>query len=483
MALKISSQEDEQRQLAVTVEVNDDRITKAMRKAARKHARNLRIPGFRPGKAPYGVVVGYLGEESLRQDAVNEVLPGVFSEVLEQIEQEPYAQPTIDDVEFDPLVLKMTVPLEPIVELGDYRAERREIEPVEVKEEAVDEAMDALLQQQATTEPVERASESGNEVVVKGQGTVPGEDDAADVIFDEEHFHVRLEEGNIFPGTSFVAELTGVSAGDEKTFELSFADDYEEDASLAGKTASFNVEVLEVLVRNVPEMNDDFVKEQPGDHETVDALREATRENLQKQAEDQFKTDLLDEMVDGMLENVEAMTYPPGAVEVEIDDMLNGLRNQIQQIGMEWEQYIQMRGGSEDELREEFEDDAVTRLERRLVFQHLVQNEKITIAEEEVQEAIEKQLENYDEEMQGFMRPYLEGEAGGMLRSQLLMDKVHDRLLAIYAGEAPDLAELEAAEAVSGEGDEAEVAESADVDAEAAAVESDDSAETTDSEK
>lgn len=486
MTLKIDSQEDEQRQLAVTIEVDPKRVRKAMQKAAKKHARSLRIPGFRPGKAPFNVVVGYVGVESIQQDALSDMLPAVFSEALVELEVEPYAQPSLDDVDFEPMVLKMTVPLEPVVVLGDYREMRRDIEPVEISDEAVDEALDTLVQQQATTDPVERAAELGDEVVISGTGSVPpaADADASDdseegesadgIFFDEEHFHVRMESGGLFDGTSFVDELVGLSAEESKSFTITFPEDFADDESLAGKTATFEIKVEEVLTRTVPELDDAFAADQPGDAETLEALRLETADRLQKQAEEQFKNDLLDESIDDMLENVEEMLYPPGAVSAETDEMIRGLQQQMQQIGIDWQMYLNMRGETNESLREELEDDAVSRLERRLIFQHFVESEKIELQKEDVDALIEERLANYDEEMQEIMRPFLEGEGGAQLRNEAMMDKVHERLVAILSGNAPDLAELEAsdeeaeaeAEAVEEPvAEESAVEESAEVDA------------------
>ncbi|HFE38735.1 MAG TPA: trigger factor [Gammaproteobacteria bacterium] len=441
MTLKIETQEDDQRQLLVTVEVDEKRVRKAMQKAARKNARQLRIPGFRPGKAPYNVVVGYIGAEAIRQDAFSELLPQIFEETLKQVDVEPYAQPTLDDVEHDPMVLKMTIPLEPLVVLGDYREMRREITPVEISDEAVDEALDILVQNEATTEPVERPAESGDEVVIGGKGYLG--DDEDEVIFQEEHFHVRLEEDAVFAGTSFVDELVGVSAEEEKTFTITFPDEFEDESDFAGKTATFTLTIHEVLERKVPELNDEFVAEQAGDAETVEALRAEIFDRLQKQAEEQFKNDLLDETIDEMLENVEELVYPKGAVEAEIDRILDGIKGQIDQMGLKWEDYLQLRQETNESLREDAEDDAVTRLERRLVFQKFVEMEKIILTEDEIDAAIEEKLENYDEEMQGYMRPFFEGQGGDMLRNELTMDKIHERLVAILSGTAPDLTEPE----------------------------------------
>lgn len=460
MALKITSQEDDQRQLNVTIEVENKRINKAMQKAARTYARDLNIPGFRRGKAPYGIVKGYVGEENLRQEAVNEILPKVFEEALAQIDQEPFAQPSINDIEFDPLVLKMVVPLEPTVELGDYRAMRKEIDPVVISDDAVDEALAALQEQNITNDPVERASAMSDEIVIGGSGHLA--DDEDDIIFNEEHFHIKLNaDDNPYAGTSFIDELIGLAAGDEKAFDITFSEEYADDETLAGKTARFAITVVEVLAQTVPELNDAFAQAQPGEHETLESLRAATADRLQKQAEEQAKNDLLDEAITHMLENVEEFVYPPGVVEGEIDGMIQQLKGQIDQMGWNWDSYVQSRQLSEQELRDEYEDDAVGRVERGLIMRAFVDAEQLAVTDEQVTAAIDERMADYDEEMASYMRPFFEQDGGMMIRNDIMTENIHGRLLAIYAGEAPDLSAEEAETA--DETIESEPTESSDV--------------------
>ncbi|MGB1249350.1 MAG: trigger factor [Candidatus Promineifilaceae bacterium] len=443
MALKINTQEDDKRQLNVTIEVESKRINKAMQKAARTYARDLNIPGFRRGKAPYGIIKGYVGEENLRQEALNDILPKVFEETLAQIDAEPFAQPTLDDVEFDPLVLKMTVPLEPTVVLGDYRTMRKEVASVEISEEAIDEALVSLQEQQATNEPVERASEASDEIVISGTAHIDGDEE--DVVFSEEHFHVQLnEKDNPYNGTSFVSELIGLSAEEGKSFSITLPEEHEDDPTLAGKTVNFAITASEVLARTTPELDDAFAQEQPGEHETLESLRAATADRLQKQAESQAQNDLLEEAITEMLENIEDLVYPPGAVESEIDGMINQLKGQIDQMGWNWDAYIQSRQLSEQELRDEYEDDAVNRVERGLIMRAFVEAEKLTVTDAQVETAIDERMADYDEEMIGYMRPFFERDGGMMVRNDIMTENIHGRLLAIYAGEAPDLAEEEA---------------------------------------
>ena len=126
MTLNIHTEEDSERQLKVTVDVPEQRVQAQMRRTARSLAKRVRIPGFRKGKVPYNVLVNRVGEPALRADAIEEMIEPIFMEAIEEIGVQPFRQPSLDDVEFEPLVLKMTVPLEPTVTLGEYRSIRKE---------------------------------------------------------------------------------------------------------------------------------------------------------------------------------------------------------------------------------------------------------------------------------------------------------------------------------------------------------------------
>ncbi len=461
MTLKISTQEDDQRQLAVKVEVDDKRFQQAMRKAAKSYARKLRIPGFRPGKAPYSIVIGYVGKEQLHQDVLQDMTPTIFKEALEQIDEQPVAQATLDDFEFDPFVLHLTVPLMPTIVLGDYREMRQEVNIVEVTDEAVDEAIDLTRRRQATTEPVERASAMGDNLVISVKGTVPAEEAEGTIFFDQEHYHLTLEKDAAFPNTDFAEQLVGWRVGEEVSFTVDFPIGYPHEA-LDGETARFDVSVQEVLERTVPELNDEFAKNQTGEFETFEDYRAAVSQHLQQQAEVQAKNDLIENLITEMLENVEELAYPQALVSAEIDDIIKGLKQEIAQAGWEWETYLEQRQMTEDSTRDEFEEGAVDRLERRLVLQKFIDLEQLALSEAEIDAAIDERLETFDEEMRELMRPYLVAEGGTVLRHEALMNKVYDRVVAIFAGDAPSLTGETTEEDEADTDDEPEVAEASD---------------------
>lgn len=466
--LTIHKEEDEQRQLHVTVDVAEDRVQKAMRQKARELGREIRVPGFRPGKAPYNVVVNRVGKDALRYEAVEDILDEIYNETLVEVDVQPYGQPKMDDMEMEPLRLFFTIPLEPVVTLANYREIRREMAPVEITEEAVEDALDHVRTHHEVVEPVDRPVELGDKVTYSGSGRYLDGEGEEQLLFQEERSEALMDPEVMFKDTPFVENLLGMEAGDRKEFSFTFAEEYE-DENLAGREATFDITILDVQSRQLPELDDELAKLE-GDYETLDELRTALRERLEEQAEQQARSDFFDAMVEDMLERAEII-YPPAALDAELDDMIASMREQVTQVGWEWDDYLRLQGQTEEDLRENWQERAENRLRTNLLLINFMREEKIQVDENRRNEAIEKQLANYeDEELRESMREYFASERGfSMLGSEILMDLILERMQAIGNGTAPDLAELEA-----GSGEEeasvtkAEVEEMAEEEAELA---------------
>ncbi|MFW6182351.1 MAG: trigger factor [Chloroflexota bacterium] len=446
MTLTIHTEEDTQRQLKVTVEVPEERVEEQMRRSARQIGRGVSIPGFRPGKVPYQVLVQRIGREALRSEAVEELLAPVFEETMAEIETTPYAQPSLDDVQMEPLVLELTVPMEPVVELGDYRSLRKEIEPVEVTDEALEEALERVRERHEVLEPVARPAMSGDVVTLSGVGEVI-EEESTEVIFDEERIELLLDAETTFPGTDFVDNVIGMEVGDEGEFSITFPEDSEDEA-LRGKEATFSITILDVKSRYLPELDDELAREE-GDYESLDALREALREELEEQAEQQARDDLFDSVMQELLEGA-TLVYSPIVVSEELDRIVDNLKDQVTRSGWKWEDYLLLQGETEESLRDEWQERAEEQVRRGLALRKFVEQERLALGEEDLEEAIEKRLERFEdnEELRDQMREFFQqGQGLEMLSSQLVMDKVHERMEAIVTGNAPSFEELEAAEA------------------------------------
>ncbi len=480
MTLTIHTEQDDRRQLKMTIEVPEERIENQMRETARKLAKDINLPGFRRGKAPYSVVVSRVGRDALRGEAVEDMLQAIIEEALEETKPDIYAQVQLDGIEMEPLVLKMTIPLTPEVTLGDYRRLRKEIEPVAVTDEAVQEALKRIRARYQELEEVDRPAAVGDMIVISGRGELIVEADDAedeeeegtavphppsdateidennddfdddDILFDSTRLEIPLDNTEIFPGTPFVENLVGLSVGESKDFTFAFPEDYEQE-EMAGKEAMFSVELLEVKSRHLPELDDELAQKEG--HETLAELEEATRNRLREMAETQVKNELIDSMVHEMLE-MSTLVYPPAAVETEIDGRIQSFKNQVTRSGWQWDDYLKMNATSEAAIREDFREAAEDVVRHQLVLRQFVLDEKLKIKDEDVEEKIKERIATFkdNEVLSNSMRDYYRKGAGfDMLSGEILMDKVLERIKAIYNGTAPSLAELELEEADAAE--------------------------------
>ncbi len=452
MTLTIQSSEDDLRQLTLTIEVDEDRVRKAMQKKARELSREVHLPGFRPGKAPYDVLVRRIGEDTLRAEAVEDLVQPVFEEALEQEGVDLYAQPSLENIELHPVTFKFIVPLSPTVVLGDYRAIRQDVEDVQVTDEALTEALEYVRMRHQVIEPVERAAEAGDVVTISGRGkfTTPkpaaeGEEATTEgeMLFEEESLDILLDDKTLFPDTPFVENLIGMSVGDQKEFTFVFPDPYEQDAEYAGREATFDVTVLAVKRRELPALDDELAKLE-GKYETLDELREALRDDLAKEAEAAIKEKTIDDMIHHLIEDA-TMVYPPAAVEAQIDDMLEDFKNRLARSGWKYEDYLNLQGMTEENLRADFNENAEDQLRHQLALRQFILDEKLRVTAADVDELIDERIARFDNPgLRDSMRAYYrKGQGFDMISSEVLSNKAYERIRAIFSGNAPDLDALD----------------------------------------
>ena len=466
MTLTIQTAEDDKRQLTLTIEVDEERVRQAMQLKARELSRELKLPGFRPGRAPYDIVVRRVGEDVLRGEAIEDIVQPIFEEALSEANIDPYARPVLEDIQPKPLVLTFTVPLSPQVALGAYRERRQALESVQVTDEAVQEALEHVQSHHQVLEAVDRPAAEGDVVTISGTGhlvalppaegetaTTEGEAAAAEgetattedeVLFDEERLDVLLDPKTLFPQTTFVENLAGLSVGDQKEFTITFPDPYEPDPEHAGREARFNFTILEVKRRELPPLDDELAK-LDGRHETLDELRETLRAELTHEAEDAEKERVIEEMVDHLLEGGQ-LVYPPAAVEDQIDDMTKDFENRLTRSGWEIKDYLNLQGMTEESLREDFRENAENLLRRQLALRQFILDERIRVEAGDLDPVIEERVARFDNEaLRDSLRQYYRSGPGlEQISGAVLSNKVYERIRAILGGEAPDLAALAA---------------------------------------
>jgi trigger factor len=450
------------------VKVDDEKLEKAMRNAAKRLSKELRIPGFRPGKAPYNVVLNLVGKDGLTNEALEDVGNDIYKDALEESGIEPYASGEITDVNTDEgLTLTFVVPKRPEVELGDYREIRIDFEEPEVTDKDVENGLERTRESLALSEKVDRAAQMDDRAVLDIKGVFATADAKAEVeeaaaeendeteaddiddeeeTNNEEEFFVNSRRFDfILTADStrdlivgFSQEIVGASVGDELHFSLTFPDD-EEDEDLAGRTVDFEVTVSEVQALTLPEV-DDFMAELASDGEikTLDELRDKMREQLVETLEQQAD-EAYGEKVLSQIAETATITYPDAVLNDYIDDILGELdQNLRQRMGLGLDDYIKVTGNSREALREENRERATERLRKTLVLTELAQTEELTTNDEELDAEVEKQAQNFGDQSDVF-RDFLNSEYyRSQLASNLVTQRTVRRLIDIAKGKNPE---------------------------------------------
>lgn len=434
--MKVDTNELADRQVELTVEVPSDQLQIALQKAARRISKQMKIPGFRPGKAPYGVVANKVGEDVLLEEVIDEIGQDVYRQALDEADIEPFAAGILQEIVSQrPLVLRYSVPLSPKIELGDYRSLRIPHEEREVEDEAVEEVMEELRQSQALIEPVERPLQMGDVAVVDVEADLlkPDEDEEGRLLEDKSA-SILLEEETDWPVPGIAERLLGLSVEEEAEFDFQFPEDYGNE-DLRGKEARFKLRCVDVKSRILPEWSDSLAQNL-GDYEDLLALRIGVRERLQEQQERQTRQDYQDEVMETILEQAE-IVYPPSLLEREIDDMIHDLGHRLERQGLTLDQYLELEGKEQDELREEIKPEAESRLLRGFALGQLVEEEGLEVGETEIEAALDKVVEPLGEQAEQLRTQLNTPAYRRQIELDLLTEKAVEQLAAIARGEDP----------------------------------------------
>ena len=343
-----------------------------------------------------------------------------------------------------------TVPLEPTVDLGDYRGIRVESDPAEVTEEEVDGVLDRVRDEQAVWEPVERAAVYGDRLNLNVLGTMDEE-----TVVEDEDVEFIPNEDNVLPFPGFAPNLVGLSEDDESEFTITVPEDYPRE-QYAGKDVQFKVSVLSVKEKALPELDDEFAKSVGDGFDDLEALRNSIRESLTSQAENAARSDLEQKSLEALCD-VAVVNASPLLYERELEAMQADRERMLRQQGLDLATYLRFMGKSPDEFLDEMRPNAERRLVSALVMRKLAEVEEIEISDDDVQSETDRLLglstgeEEQDESNLDSLREFLGSESTrDNIRSTLHSRRVMDRLIDIAQG---NLDEDGGAEA-SPEGDE-----------------------------
>jgi trigger factor len=383
--LKIEKEIRDDHQVKLTVEIDAEPFEKAKHRAARQIAKRIKIPGFRPGKAPYGVILRQVGEGQVVEQALDFLIEEQYPEIIKEAEIDPYGPGTLDNVpELDPPTFEFIVPLQAEVELGEYKSISIKYEPPTTGDAEVDEAVEQAREQQAAREKVDRPAEEGDVVFMRVSGVrTEVEEDEEGTILEERFSSSVIQEAKDeeFPFPGFSQELIGLSTETEKTIPYQYPDDHE-DEKLHGVKAEFTVTVTNIQSVVLPDIDDELAKK-AGEFDTLEEWRSDIKVKLEENALLTYADEYDDQVIDQIVAD-STIKYPPQMIEKEKEDIIQGLEYRLSQQGLTKELYMQIRGQDEEGLNEEVTPVAEKRVTRALVLFEIAKLEEIEIDKEKV---------------------------------------------------------------------------------------------------
>ena len=376
----------------ITVEA--EKFEEATKKVYFKSAKYFNIPGFRKGKAPMQIVEKYYGKEIFYEDAFNEVAQEALEEAVEENKVEVVSRPEVDIKQMEKgkdLIFTVVMQTKPEAELGKYKG--IEIKKIEynVTDEDVEHELSHMQEHNSRLISIDdRAAEKGDIVNIDFEGFVDGK------AFDggkAENYDIEIGSNTFIPG--FEDQLVGMKIDEEKDVNVTFPKEYFS-KDLAGKDATFKVKLHEVKKKELPALDDEFAKD-VSEFDTLDELKKNIKEKKQEQNEERAKYETQDEVIKALCENVK-VEIPSGMIETETENMIKDLENRLSYQGLKLEQYLNMMGKTKEEMRKEYEPQAVEGIKSRLAIEAVIKAEKIEATDKEIDKKIKEMAKNYGKE-------------------------------------------------------------------------------------
>jgi trigger factor len=379
--LKIETIPQEDHQVKIDAEFDVELFDSFKRRAAKKIAKQAKVPGFRPGKAPYDVILRMYGEGAINEEAIELLIDEQYAKVLEEASVTASGPGSLQEiVSMDPPKLSFLVPLKPEVELGDYKEIELEYNPDPVSDEEITEFLTRLQKNYATAEPAERPIENGDVVYFKLTGF-----ENEETILPETPVQLVMGEDDNkdnWPYEGFSQILIGMNEGDAKDIVYTFTEEAE-DERFKGKTIKFVTNIQSVKTLTLPELDDEFANSL-GQFESFDELEKAVRDqqeqNKKQEYDDNYYSDLIEKYTE-----ISTVKFPPFMVDEEIGHMLKSLERDLKQQNLDFDTYLKlMNTDKEKYIEENVRPAAINRVRSSLIIDQLGQEEKIEVAKEDI---------------------------------------------------------------------------------------------------
>lgn len=394
MSLQVEKLEHNMAKL--TIEVPAEEVEKALQAAYLKERSRISLPGFRKGKVPRQMIEKMYGPEVFYDEAANHMISEAYGKAYDECELDIVSQPKVEVVQIEkgkPFIFTAEVAVKPEVTLGEYKGLKVDKVSTRVTQKEVDEEIDKERERNArTVEVTDRAVQDKDQVTLDFEGFVDGE------AFEGgkgEKYPLTIGSGAFIPG--FEEQLIGAEIGKEVEVNVTFPEDYQA-KELAGKDAVFKCTVHEIKVKELPELDDEFVSDVSDKSETVDDYRAEVKARIKERKENEGKQKREDQSVEQAVANAQ-MDIPEPMIDLQARQMADDMARRIMQQGLSMEQYYQFTGLTEEKMMEEFKPQAEKRIRTRLVLEAVVAAENIEVSDERLDEELQKMADSYQMEL------------------------------------------------------------------------------------
>lgn len=413
-------------QVLLDIAADEDEFTKAMDRAFRKVSSQVAVPGFRPGKAPRMILERMYGREVIVHEAHHELMDALYRKALEQEALVPVGEPdNIEIVEEEPLQFKVTLPVYPTVDPGDYRAVRVEPADAAVDDSKVEEVLARIQKSQSPwVDPEQpRQPREGDQVTIDlevKEGDEEFDKPITDAVF-------VLGESNLFD--QLRAEIEQLDSDGSATFDITFAEDDDKVSDrVRGKSLTYTVTLKGLQERRLVPLDDDLAKEAAG-AETIAELRAEIRDDVHRARSEEARSEVLNQIINQMAEGA-TLDIPPVMVDDALNEEVSGLRLRLAEQRSSLEEYLRLQNQTEEELKEELRPNTARRLRNSILLREIAKREEVNVSDEDIDAEIDS-LTTGAENADRLRQLYQQGYFRGMLRNDLYDRRLTDRLIAL----------------------------------------------------
>lgn len=386
-----SNKEIEANKHELEIDISGEAFEAAIEKAYQSKRKNISVPGFRKGKATRKIIEKEYGEGVFYEDAVNALVPGEVDTAVAEAGFELVARPDVEVVSVDKekgLEIKVTCITKPEVKIEKYKGLEATKTVKDVTDEDIDKDIENLRQKGMRIIDVDdRPCQNGDDVVIDFDGYkdgVPFEGGKA------EKFTLSLGSGQFIPG--FEDQVCGHSIGDEFDINVTFPEEYGAE-ELAGKDAVFKIKLHEIKAKELPELDDDFVKDTT-EFDTVEQLKESVKKKLEDAEEKKADSEVEGALFDQIIDNVEG-EIPEVMYDNRVDEMIQDMSQRLAPQGISLDMYLQYTGSDMDTLRKTYREQAEKQVKLILALEQIAKTEDIEVTDEETEEEFKKMADNY----------------------------------------------------------------------------------------